>query len=425
MSNYKALATVTATLSKLVQEAINSQIGAQQMNNPTVSHLRPDASGLPTTGVNIFLYQVTTNPAWRNVDLPARNADGQLVTRPRVALDLHYLLSFYGSDTTLEPQQLLGQTVSALHAKPVLTRTQVKQAIEDVANLYLDKSDLADEVELVKFTPLPLSLEELSKLWSVFFQTQYTLSIAYHATVVLLDSNLVPVTPLPVRARTFASIPYKTIEVERIAASTGVFDPILDTSTISITGKGLQGDTTKVVIAGADVDPTSVSEKEILVPISAIPSGSRRAGIQGLQVVHKVLMGEEGSETLHNGIESSIVPFVLRPRIVGAIAKDTTTDPTKTTFSITVSPQVSKTQRVLVHLNQKTASDPASYSYEVPLTADTSVITLTFKNSDISAIPVPAGKVAAGTYLVRVQIDGAETLLETDSSGYSGPTIVL
>src|SRR4051812_41849924 len=102
MSNYMALATVTATLSQLVQEAINSQT----LMLPTVTHMRPDGTGLPSPGVNIFLYQVTPNAAWRNVDLPARNSDGQLITRPRVALDLHYLLTFYGDDTALEPQRL-------------------------------------------------------------------------------------------------------------------------------------------------------------------------------------------------------------------------------------------------------------------------------------------------------------------------------
>ena len=50
-------------------------------------------------------------------------------------------------------------------------------------------SDLAADVERVKLTQLPLNLEELSKLWSVFFQTTYRLSVAYRGTALLLDGD--------------------------------------------------------------------------------------------------------------------------------------------------------------------------------------------------------------------------------------------
>jgi hypothetical protein len=49
-------------------------------------------------------------------------------------------------------------------------------------------------IERIKLTPLTLSLEDLSKLWSVFFQVPYALSIAYEASVVLIE----PSTPLAV-----------------------------------------------------------------------------------------------------------------------------------------------------------------------------------------------------------------------------------
>src|SRR5690606_16023724 len=62
-------------------------------------------------------------------------------------------------------------------------------------------SNLADAVEQIKFTPLTLSLEELSKLWSVFFQAPYALSVAYQGTVVLIESEESPHSPLPVLRR--------------------------------------------------------------------------------------------------------------------------------------------------------------------------------------------------------------------------------
>lgn len=44
--------------------------------------------------VNLFLYQVTPNPGWRNTGLPSLDSrgDGRL-SNPPLALDLHYLLT--------------------------------------------------------------------------------------------------------------------------------------------------------------------------------------------------------------------------------------------------------------------------------------------------------------------------------------------
>src|ERR1051326_8249061 len=112
MSNYLAIATVTATLQRVLQAVIGGDVPGA-----TATTVRPDASGqgLPPVGVNIFLYQVTPNAALRNADLPTRNASGQAGQRPVAALDLHYLMSFYGADKQLEPQRVLGSVVRTLH----------------------------------------------------------------------------------------------------------------------------------------------------------------------------------------------------------------------------------------------------------------------------------------------------------------------
>ena len=56
-------------------------------------------------GVNLFLYQVTPNGTFRNIDAPTRRSDGTLLQPTRSAYDLHYLLTFYGSEANLEPQR--------------------------------------------------------------------------------------------------------------------------------------------------------------------------------------------------------------------------------------------------------------------------------------------------------------------------------
>ena len=80
-----------------------------------------------------------------------------------------------------------------LHTHPMLTRQMIEDAINEYSDL--SGSNLAGEIEKVKFTPVPLSLDELSKLWSVLFQTPHALSIVYQASVLLIDAGKHPGPP--------------------------------------------------------------------------------------------------------------------------------------------------------------------------------------------------------------------------------------
>jgi hypothetical protein len=194
MSNALAIATVTTALAQIVRKAAQSVI-----NGADVVTGRPDPNATPVHRIHLFLYQVSPNGAMRNNDLPTRSSDGKFIARPTVALDLHYLLAFYGSDSELEAQRMLGAVARDLHTKPILTRAMIQNAI--TSQSFLDGSNLADAVEQVKFTPLAVSLEEMSKLWSVFFQTPYALSVAYQGTVVLIESEEAVQPALPVLKR--------------------------------------------------------------------------------------------------------------------------------------------------------------------------------------------------------------------------------
>lgn len=223
MANSLAIATVTATLEKLLEKPLDADVSGAK-----VTYVSPDATGggLPTTRANIFLYQVTPSAAARNEDLPTRSGDGlQALNRPRIGLDLHYLITFYGRESDFEPQRLLGTTVRTLHARPVLTRPQIRDAI--TAFPLLATSNLADDIELVKFTQTALTLEELSKLWSVFFQTHYQLSIAYQGTVVLIEADDSYRSPLPVQLRNLYVETFRPPVVEEVVALSGDDDPIL------------------------------------------------------------------------------------------------------------------------------------------------------------------------------------------------------
>jgi hypothetical protein len=195
MSNYLAVATVTAVLRDILQGAAGAAVPGA-----TVTTRRPEAvndGGQNEPVVNIFLYRVAPNAAWRNTDIeirypdpqtPEDHARGRVEKRPQVPLNLSYLFSFYGNELELEPQRLLGSVVSAIHAYPRLPPEAIRGTVG--RERHLCESDLAFQVaqiENVKLTPISLSLEELSKLWSVFFQVPYALSVAYEAAAVLIE----------------------------------------------------------------------------------------------------------------------------------------------------------------------------------------------------------------------------------------------
>ncbi|MFQ5856210.1 MAG: DUF4255 domain-containing protein [Anaerolineae bacterium] len=418
MSNFLAIATVTATLSQLLQTAANEAVPGA-----TVTTVRPESmdNGTPGPGINIYLYQVIPNAAWRNADLPTRRADGTLVQRPQAALDLHYLLTFYGNETELEPQRLLGSGVSVLHAQPVLTREMIRAAISAVtggdSDHYLADSDLAEQVETIKFVPLRLNLEELSKLWAVFFQTPYALSVTYQASVVLIEAEGAPQRALPVREPLVYGVPFRQPVIEQVLSQAGADQPIVADGTLVIRGQRLRGDVTQVRIGEVEVTPASedVSDTQISLPLSSppFPVGSLRAGVRGVQVVHPMMMGEP--LTLHRGVESNVAAFVLRPTITDVEASDSTE------VTVTLNPKVGRTQRVVLLLNERTSDSPAAYSFVAPP-----------READADSITIPIGSVKAAEYLVRVQVDGAESPLtvDTDPSSptfnqYIGPKVTI
>jgi hypothetical protein len=433
MSNFLAIATVTATLRRILQDALNAAAAGEPggVSGATVSSLRPDGfgNGMPDKGINVYLYHVSPNAAYRNADLPTRRVDGTLAHRPQVALDLHYLFNFYGQDGQLEPQRLLGITVRTLHSRPVLTRQMIRDTLADPLFSFLAGSDLADQIELVKFMPLNLSLEELSKLWSVFFQTPYVLSVAYQGTLVLIESVETVQTALPVRQPNVYVMPISQPLIEQIISEAGADQPIVADSTLVIRGQRLRGEVTQVRIAGQLVTPSQpISDTRVKLPLSSVPAGKLLAGVQGLQIVHQIMMGTP--PVAHRGFESNVAAFVLRPKI----KKDPNTleyentksgitgsgdGPYKGNVTLKVAPAIGRAQRVVLLLNQidPPSDQPAAYTFNAPARDPQ-----TAPETDES-ITIPIQGVNKATYLVRVQVDGAESPLDVVAEQYAGPKV--
>ena len=396
MSNYLAVATVTATLQRELQSAVGIDVPGA-----TATTVRPDAPGhgVPDVGVNIFLYEIAPNAALRNRDLPTRSSNGQeVVQRPAAALDLHYLMSFYGDDE-LGAQRVLGSVVRHLHSQPLLTRKMIQDAVQ--AHSFLATSNLADAVDFVRFSPLSLSLEELSKLWSVFFQTTYALSAAYRASLVFIEEELTPVTALPVRERQVFVVPFQQPFIENV-------DPqiIASGAILTIRGQNLRGDETKLKFGDTLVTPASadITNKQIKV---ALPP-ALQPGVRTAQVIHDFKFGTTQD---HRGFESNVAPFILQPKITTALPISIAHGGTLT---LDLTPPIGRKQSVTLLLN----SDANNYSIpsEKPLSDPAASIDF----------EIPASAVT-GDYFARVRVDGAESALDVDSNTleYTGPKLTI
>jgi hypothetical protein len=204
MSNALAIATVTFALRTRIDTAVNDADAPGQSFQTDVSAVPPDSidtEQLPHSRVNVFLYNVTPNAAWRNRDLPAKTNPAESGIAP-LALSLNYLITVYAPRTDGVVQNdhvVLGRVMNALQESPVFTRDELRHLIDQNPDALLD-SDLDQQAELVRLTPQALSIEEWSKIWTAI-QKPARLSVAYEASPVLIDSTRPVHSALPVLGR--------------------------------------------------------------------------------------------------------------------------------------------------------------------------------------------------------------------------------
>ncbi|MBP0018129.1 MAG: DUF4255 domain-containing protein [Cyanobacteria bacterium SBLK] len=419
MSNHLAIATVTATLQRLLQSAIQGDVEGAR-----VTTVRPDAIGTatPETGVNLYLYHVPMNYIWGNsAEIQRRNRKGIAANKARTALDMNYMISFYGNDAELEPQRLLGSVVRALADNGILTKDMIADTLTDSNLGYLLESTLTNQVEQVLLKPLDLSIEDLSKVWSVFFQTPYNLSMAYEASVVMIEGEKVGSKSLPMGDRfggigTFANQP----TVVDVIHQDGRFIPIEMDSILVIRGKNLQEEEVWIRIGEIEARAEEVEKNKIVFPLSSFPQDCLKAGIQPLQVIHRFSFQSEidndnnGRESQvsdpierFRNVESNIIPIALRPTLVNIVADNVFGSGTQLrygTIRVESNLEMKPTQKVILALNENAQDNPQAYLLEAAsFESATNIVSVPFKG------------VKAGEYLIRLQVDGAESTLERDS----------
>ncbi|MEH1868203.1 MAG: DUF4255 domain-containing protein [Nostoc sp.] len=423
MSNVLSIAAVTAVLKVLLENGLVSDPIAASVGDVIVTALPPDRISVEAderAQINLFLYQVTQN---RNVDWVSQefrsrhsringNASSQI---PPLALDLHYLLTAYGAKD-FQAELLLGYAMHLLHKTPAITSDIIENTLINASTTNTSSAfsqavasvsvpDLAEQIGQIKLTPEFFNMEETSKLWSAL-QTHYRPSATYLASMVLIESSK------PENSEVYI-MPLSQPTIEQVMTPAKTDQMIVPGTTLVIRGKRLRGEITRIRLSNMEnlLVPHDVKETQISL---LIPS-DLYASVQAIQVVH-LTMGNGGQTDYV--VESNVAAFVIHPTITAFVAQVENSGDNLRTAEITVKfqPKVGKAQRVVLLLNEVSVNSPVAYSFLVaPRTEDTDAITIPVKN------------VKPGTYIVRVQVDGAESPLhkKNQSGAYDSPQVTI
>ena len=405
MSTALGVAGVTAVLrglleSWLIEHDANAALGG---DNAEVTAVAPDTIELTGANagprLNLFLHQVSPNGGWRNVDLPSRDGRGRRTAGPPLAVDLHYLLTAYGPQE-LQAEVLLGYGMQFLHEVPVLDRTEIEGRLPAA----LQASQLGRQVETIKITPEAMTTEELSRLWSAL-QAHYRPTVAYHVSVVLIDSPAAGRAALPVLSR--GPVDPVTGRDRGVAVQPDLLPPLpgitavrppngqpgaVTGDTVTVEGHHLDGTNRAVRLEN---QPLGVAQE--IAALAGAESGLLRFTVPDLPAdlpvgtyLLRAVVQRPGEAAPR---ESNRLSLTLVPEITTALPIVVARDPQDTaTVNLTCRPEVRPHQRASIVAGGREAladAHPAATS------------TLTFQIPDAPA----------GTHLLRLRIDGIDSLL--------------
>jgi hypothetical protein len=122
--------------------------------------------------VSVFLHRITRNEQLRSPSRLVGRADQQ----PTLFLDLHYLVTYWGTSVEAE-QTILGWVMQTLEENPVLDAS------------ILSKNAGWDASDTVQLMPANLNLEDILRIWDAL-GPKYRLSVAYLARFVRIDRSI-------------------------------------------------------------------------------------------------------------------------------------------------------------------------------------------------------------------------------------------
>jgi hypothetical protein len=320
MSSYEAVGAVSNTLKDLLADRLDTPSGVAGPVPVTVGlpPEEPDVVSGPL--VNLFLYRVCSNAALQNQELPGHGERGAF-GHPPLALDLHYLLTAYGQtknpggaklEDEIVAHWLLGSAMRILHDFAIIT-----PELEASGGAQILDPVLVDGPERVKLSLQPISLEDLSKVWTALSRP-FRVSAAYEVTVVQIQARLrdhysQPVGQGPNGGPFIRAVTGFTPTITGVHAAGRADAMVRAGDTLVLEGDGLLGEETEVDVGGtAGLGQVTSARTDRATVV--IPDDPRlQAGILELRLSHGVTLG--APPTRRAAFTSNTVAFALVPRV--------------------------------------------------------------------------------------------------------------
>jgi hypothetical protein len=438
MSNALGIAGVTAVLQYYLHNLYVS-VGSNFPSPVHVSCLAPDqvqqqmASGNTTAEnqVNLFLHLVTPNQAWRNVGYASLSSDGTTpIGNPPLALDLHYLLTAYGSEPW-QAEALLGFALMMLHQAPVLTRADVDTALAArlgssypyagyPLNNSIGKCGIGDQIELLKITPESMGREEMAWLWTAL-KADYRPTFPFQVSVALLQPDQAASFALPVLQTVFSAsanppptiLSIKTLSGQPAAQQgenvtlTGEF--LTSANQVLLTHTRL-GNQLKIKLT-----PSNVAASTVTFQLPPSPPNQYPAGIYDL-VVQWLDAATGAAQQSTNTVPFAVAAWLPKTQVAATSAVGSQIQLTLSNFA----PQVWPGQAVTLALSNTSLPLVSLSADAQPLPDQNPASSLTFLFS--SGLP------SATNLLARLEVDGVGSIVDIPVSGppsFTGPWVTI
>lgn len=182
-----AIADVGRTLVELLSEELNFTLNSDEVTLASPAEIQGG-----DTRLSLFLYSIIENPNLKN--RPREIINSKTSEPPPLTVDLYYLLTSYASDSIpggltarlLEAQEILGRALRVFYDNSIIGGSKLKGSLtETVAELHV--------------TLNPITVEDLTRIWSVFPEEAYRTSVSY------------VVTPVPIKSR-------RSLDSQRVVA---------------------------------------------------------------------------------------------------------------------------------------------------------------------------------------------------------------
>ncbi len=168
MGDYTAIKDIEETLKNLLKVGLDETFGEDKVN--ITFEIPKEIKEDDKNEVSVFLYQIFENMYLQNGE--SQRIDNNLLQQPPMYLDLLYLITSYGKDKKL----ILGRVMQIFFDNAIMDSTIMQGSLSG-----------ADEDLKLLFNPL--SLDDLTKIWSAFQVIGYRPSVSYMITPLKIDSS--------------------------------------------------------------------------------------------------------------------------------------------------------------------------------------------------------------------------------------------